>query len=62
MNYSRCRRCDPQSVQRVVRGLDAALLECVVVLGSLYSESCVDLNAAMLEHVVVEIGVGSLVA
>ena len=38
-NARACRRCGRQSVQRVVRGLEAALLE----------------------HVVVEVGVGSLV-
>ena len=30
-NAEACRRCGRQSVQRVVRGLDAALLEYVVV-------------------------------
>ena len=38
-NARTCRRCGQQSAQRVVRGLDAALLE----------------------HVVVEVGIGSLV-
>ena len=38
-----CRRCGQQSVQRVVRGLDAAMLErVVVVVGSPYSESYMD--------------------
>ena len=77
-NARACRRCGRQSVQRIVRGLDAALLERVVdVVGSLYSESYVDwmlqcwsrlsmwsgvCKASRMEHVVVEVDIGSLVA
>ena len=41
-NARACRRCGRQSVERVVRGLNATMLEqVVVVVGSPYSESYV---------------------
>ena len=62
-NTRECRRCGRQSVQRVVRGVDAALLERVVdVVGSPYSESYMDWMLHCWSIVVVEVSIGSLVA